>query len=331
MAKRKLDFCIPVYKEGEEVVKPLLDSIQNQHNVDMNDIGVIICSDGDEEDNTVISDLLMSIYDYHIEFHKEKHGGVSATRDKCFSYSDAEYVMYCDCDDMLFNMLGVRMIFDEIENSHFDVLVSCFLEEGKMPGTEKLMYLPHEVDHTFVHGKVFRSEFLRDQNIRWNPELRVHEDSFYNCLAIKIAGEKAVYMPSPFYLWCWRSESVCRRDRKYILKTMIDMLKSNTALVKQFIDRDHEDDAIFYATSMIFDCYWTLNEDSWMDEENKEYRDITEAKFKEYWNNFQKLFEKIKPEVKIQIMAGIRQRKYMEGLGMEKVTFDQWINHIEEL
>ena len=43
----KLQILVPQYKETDEIIKPLLDSIEVQQNVDLaNDVGVIIVNDG---------------------------------------------------------------------------------------------------------------------------------------------------------------------------------------------------------------------------------------------------------------------------------------------
>ena len=42
----KLQILIPQYNESDEVVKPLLDSIALQQNIDFKEIGVIIVNDG---------------------------------------------------------------------------------------------------------------------------------------------------------------------------------------------------------------------------------------------------------------------------------------------
>jgi hypothetical protein len=39
------------------------------------------------------------------------------------------------------------------------------------------------------------------------------------------------------------------------------MLDSNTALVKELLKRNKDNDAKFYATSMIYDAYFTMNKD----------------------------------------------------------------------
>lgn len=38
------------------------------------------------------------------------------------------------------------------------------------------------MDATFVHGKVFNRQFLKDFNIKWNEDFTIHEDSYFNYL-----------------------------------------------------------------------------------------------------------------------------------------------------
>ena len=42
----KLQILIPQYKETEDIIKPMLDSIEVQQSINLNDIGVIIVNDG---------------------------------------------------------------------------------------------------------------------------------------------------------------------------------------------------------------------------------------------------------------------------------------------
>ena len=68
MDHKKLQILVPQYKETEDVIKYLLDSIECQFCIDMKDIGVIICSDGgnyildrkflDNAANEIISDII---------------------------------------------------------------------------------------------------------------------------------------------------------------------------------------------------------------------------------------------------------------------------------
>ena len=100
----KLQILIPQYEETDDVVKPLLDSIAIQQNVDMNEIGVIIVNDGTD---VRLSDELLNSYPFKVEYILNKHKGVSATRNACLDHATADYVMFCDADDMFYNACGL--------------------------------------------------------------------------------------------------------------------------------------------------------------------------------------------------------------------------------
>ena len=321
----KLQILIPQYKETDEVIKALLDSIEIQQNVDLkNEVGVIICNDGSD---VFLSDELLNSYTFPVEYYKEEHNGVSATRNACLDHAKADYVMFCDADDMFYNACGLYIIFREFENGGFDALFSSFIEESRDPKTKDPVYITHQQDSTFVHGKFYRRKYLLKEDIRFNPALTIHEDSYFNFLAQHCAKELK-FSPTPFYLWRWRDESVCRHDPKYILKTYNNMLDSSTALVNEFIRRGKKQDAMFCATNMIYDAYFTMNKDDCINQENAEYRKATEKRFKKYYSDFRDLFDSIDEKVKAQIIMGVKNRMFAEGLLMESITFKDWIDWV---
>lgn len=328
----KLQILIPRYNEPPEVFSPLLDSLALQQSVDLkHDLGVIIADDGSEDSLSDETTYYWQIkYPFSLEYVKEEHGGVSKARNATLDHATADYVMFCDSDDMFFNMCGLYIIFREIENGGFNAFNSVFVEESRHPSTKEPVYINHEMDTTFVHGKVYRRKYLLENGIRWNDSLTVHEDSYFNCLAQRLAGE-VKYCQQPFYLWKWRDASVCRHDKKYILKTYNNMLDSNTALVEEFLRRDRKSDAAFYATSMIFDAYYTMNTEAWLNQENREYRNATELRFKTYYENFKDLMAFLPKDQKTHVVMGIRNRFFGEGLMFESITFEDWIRHIVEL
>ena len=323
----KLQILIPQYDETEVIIKPLLDSIALQQNVDFNEIGVIIVNDGSE---VILTDSFLSSYPYQIEYYKNEHCGVSATRNACFEHARAEYVMFCDADDMFYNMCGLWIIFREIEQGVFDGLISVFVEETKDPQTKQPVYINREMDSTFVHGKVWRRQYLLDKNIRWNSKLTIHEDSFFNIQGMSLSSN-VKYCQTPFYLWKWRDDSVCRHDPKYILRTYRNMIDSNDALVEEFKKKGVPDKADFYTIFMIYDAYYTMNKPEWIDQENQEYRRLTERRFGEYYKKHKKVWKKYPMQEKMQISQGVRGRSVMEGMQMENMTVDEWLRKVEKL
>lgn len=333
----KLQILVPHYNETVEEIRPLLDSIAIQQSVDFKEIGVIICHDGGEKKNGLdifdfddVTDLHeFPDYPFKIEQIYIPHSGVSACRNACLDHATADYVMFCDADDMFMNVCGLYILFNEFKQG-FDSLVSVFVEESRHPQTKEVVYINHDMDSTFVHGKVQRRQYLIDNRIRFNDKLTIHEDSFFNILAQNLTTN-AKYCQVPFYLWKWRDNSVCRHDPKYILKTYNNMLDSNDALIAEFLSRGRQDKAMFYAVMMIFDAYYTMNKPEWINQENVEYRDKTEKRFSRYYKSHEDLWNAMPMPDKMQISNQIRQRSVNEGMQMEAVTVEQWLKHIRSL
>lgn len=323
----KLQILIPQYKETDEIIKPLLDSIAIQQNIDFNEISVIICNDG--SDIFLTNEFLQS-YPYHIDYYKCEHRGVSATRNACLDHATAEYVMFCDADDMFYSICAIWLLFREMATAQFDSLVSIFLEETRVPETGLPEYVGHEMDSTFVHGKVHRREYLLENNIRFNDNLTIHEDSYFNILCQNLS-DNVKYCSTPFYLWKWRDESVCRHDPKYILKTYNNMIDSNNALIYEFIKRKKEDKVSFYTCLMIFDAYYTMNKPEWINQENQEYRKSTEKHFSEYFKKHKQIWLDTPQNDKMAISNQIRTKSVMEGMLMESITINDWLKHIESM
>lgn len=323
--KYKFSIIIPVYNETFDILKCMLDSIAIQQNVDFSTIEVIIVNDGGSFE---LPDSTYDKYPFDIHYFKKEHGGVSAARNYGLDQAKGEYVQFNDCDDIFYNACGLYILFREIDNGGFDTLISAFIEETRDPATQTPVYINHDMDSTFVHGKVHKREYLIRENIRWNEALTIHEDSYFNCLCQKLTAN-AKYCQVPFYLWRWRDDSVCRHDPKYILKTYNNMLDSNTALVSEFMKRGKVEEAQYFAVNMIYDAYYTMNKTEWLNQENQEYRIATERRFKEYYEQFKLLFTSVPENVRAQIIMGQKNRFFNEGLLLESITFDTWIKHIE--
>ncbi|MCF0140955.1 MAG: glycosyltransferase family 2 protein [Mogibacterium sp.] len=322
--KKVLDILIPRYTEQWKDISPLLKSLAIQQNVDFSKIGVIIRSDGYDEFTDI--ERLYN-FPFSVDFDYCDKRGVSATRNACLDASEADYVMFCDADDMFSNVCGLWILFREFEGEGFDTLVSTFLEETRTPDKKEVTYINREMDQTFVHGKVHRRKYLTDNHIRWNEKLTIHEDSYFNILCQSLT-EKAKHCPTPFYLWRWRDESVCRHDEKYILKTFNNMIDSNDALIAELKRREREDKAKFFIVFMVFDAYYLMNKPEWKNQENKKYRDATERRFAKYYRKHRKDYDSVGANDKMMISNQVRGRHVMEGMEMENLTISEWLDKI---
>jgi glycosyltransferase involved in cell wall biosynthesis len=322
----KLQLLIPQYNETEDVIRPMLDSIRTQQGVDLKDIEVLIGNDGSD---FKLSEEFLGSFPFSIRYEIFDHSGLPGTRGRLFDLATADYVMFCDADDMFFTNLALYTIFAYTDKG-CDALVCDFMEEVIDKKSGRSLFFPHKKDSTFVHGKVYRRQFLLDNHIVWHPDVKCHEDSGYNCLALKVAKD-VKHCQIPLYLWKWREGSICRKDPLYVPKTYTRMIYSNGWLVKDLLDRGMVGDARYYVAVLVYGTYYMLNKKIWLDPMNARYRYETEKCFQEYFRKHKILFQSIDTKMKNRIIAGTKRRVLNEGVLLEQFTFDEWIRHIEEM
>lgn len=317
----KLDILVPQYKEGKEIAANLLDSITMQRGINFDDIRVIICNDG--TDVNLPADWLAS-FPYQIDYHLEEHGGVSATRNKALDYSDGELVMFCDIDDGFYSALGIWSIFKIYEKAPFDVLVPVFVEEQYLDGVYS--YLDHDKgDQVFVHGKVFRRQYLIDKELRFDPSLTIHEDSYFINLAQKCT-DNVFRSDASYYVWKYRSDSICRSDPKYLLKTYVNLRDTQTALLEQYIKRGFDKAWIGeLVVNFSYMTYYMMWQQDWMNPENKQWREKAEREFKEYIKKYVELGKDVPLNRQMEISQMQRAASIPRGMIQEAMSFGTWM------
>ena len=132
-----LEILITQYKEPEEVIKSMLDSIAIQQNIDFNDINVIIANDGSD---IILSKEFLKQYRYNIDYYIKDHGGLSHTRNFLLDKATGDYIMFCDADDMFWNCTALHTVLEKIRERNFDCLFSKFITE-KIDPEDKSVYV----------------------------------------------------------------------------------------------------------------------------------------------------------------------------------------------
>ena len=251
-----LQILIPQYKEDERVISKLLDSIELQRNIDFKDIGVVIVNDGS---NIILKNAFLNEYPFRIDYIKNEHKGVSATRNRALKEATADYVMFCDADDMFYHNLALQLIIRECSEKKPDCFYSTFVEEvpdQQHPG--KFLYNARQQAFVFVHGKVYRRQFLIDNDMYWDEELTLHEDGYFNGLALgQIKKDKLVYCNEPFYMWCNNNESVSRKTPTFVLDTYDQNLIAQDRLITKLLPKNIYE-AINLTAIQLYQTYFLL-------------------------------------------------------------------------
>jgi glycosyltransferase involved in cell wall biosynthesis len=120
----KIQVLVNHYQEDENIIKRFLNSLEKQEDVEFE---VIIGSDGGLQ----ISQELLSSYSFPITYLYLSHSGVCHTRNVLFNKSNAEYVMFCDIDDMFFRSYGLNHLLSTAEETEANIIGSVVLQEMK--------------------------------------------------------------------------------------------------------------------------------------------------------------------------------------------------------
>lgn len=327
MEHKRLQFLVPQYKETEEVISFLLDSIECQVDINKNDIGVIICSDGG---NYILDQKFLDKYSYDIDYVICTHRGVSATRNSAFLLSDADYVMYCDSDDGFCNTFALKIIFQNIDISEkegkpFDLMSTKFYSEKQAEGDTPWSLSICDHNNVYIHSRVYRREFLVENNLYFNEKIWANEDSFFN-ISTTFFSKNTKALNIPIYCWRGNPQSVTH-DPKFIIKTLHQLIYSNDSVVETMLilNKDKKDIAksVF---DIICKVYLDMNKPDWHKPENAEYKDITLKTLKWYINKRGDLCSVLTDEDKRIILQGARNTQHYANI--ESITFNDFIKGV---
>lgn len=319
----KLDLVVPRYKEPWDVCKYLFDSIALQRGIDFDDIRVLVINDGDEN---VLDAYAWRDYPYRVDYIIKPHGGVSHTRNVGIDESDADYIMFCDIDDGFLNNYGLHLVFSAMQE-HPKMITSCFVEEVK---TDTWLIVRHDKDPTFIHGKAYDRKWLVENNIRFDDDLTIHEDSYFNNIAIAHAKDDRKDITTPFYLWRWNDASTVRRESgNFLLKTYPKLVQVRTRICDEMKSRGFEDAYKLCMVKSVTDFYYDFQKPDFNRTENR--RDIKEAEkaVRAFYMAHQKEFLRIERGYIADVCQSSRDIARRNGFLMEYKTLQDWLKYIE--
>lgn len=224
MYNKFISILIPHYNEDDFLVSRLLDSIRLHLNEFYNTIEVLICDDGLD-----CIDISKSLENrpYEVKHIKKEHKTVSAARNRLLDNCNGKYIIFCDADDGFIDN-GFEKLFCYLwNNKNRDIYkVESMISKIDLESNRNDCYI-----RSVVHGKVFNHDIIKKNNIRWNDDLRFHEDSYFSNLYNKhIDNSKIVFFNESFYGWYDRLDRVTRSIGgnciDFCINTYTDFIKS---------------------------------------------------------------------------------------------------------
>ena len=323
----KLDIVVPHYKEPWSTCHTLFDTIGLQRGIDFENVRVLVVNDGD----CLLDEKCFEGYSYRIEYLVKEHGGISAARNYGLDNSDADYVMWCDCDDGFLNMYGLHLAFAAMQESP-DYIVSNFVEET-VDEHGKRTIVRHDKDLTFMHGKLYRRQFLVDNELRFDPAMTIHEDGYFNMLVYTVANKDGTtkFIDTPFYLWQWNAESTVRRNLEdFVLRTYTHVVQTRVGLCRELKRRGYEEAYRDAVGMTVMNSYYDFQKTSYHVAKNEKYLRVAEKAFKEFWTEFGDVFNDLENREVAGMARAARENALKNGFMFELQTIHEFIRHIEK-
>lgn len=202
----------------------------------------------DDLDNillTIVDDCSDKPYNYLIDdfrymkievLRKPTNTGCGQSRQYGIDRCKCKYFMFLDADDCLYSPDAVKKIHSYMENEHLDFLYSDFLEELNTGD-----YFLHQNNGTWMHGKIFRTNYIRKKNIRFN-ETRIHEDHAFNII-VHSSGGKNLYIDYTTYVWKINPQSLTRSPHSFDY-AMNNYIKNAEYTISELIKRNIKNEKI---------------------------------------------------------------------------------------
>ena len=286
--RKFLSVVIPRYQETEREIFPLLSSISNQVGIDLDDIEVLITTDGGG--GAPLDKDFLGLFGFDVkQLRLEENRGCGVARQAAIDMARGDYILCCDADDVLHNVGVLGALIQEAELNAPDILISDFLEESVAPDG-RYHYISHDgFIGCWMHGKLLRRGFLEQNNIRFHPDLKYHEDSYFLCVAMALA-ERMRHYPITSYVWRCNPNSITRRDGAvYTYQSMPEYVRAMTMAWKR-VEPLRSEQMPRKVIQLVNYCYLMLHGVGWA--ERQELLDVAETAFAEriapymhyYWN-----------------------------------------------
>lgn len=200
----KISVIIPLFC-GKDTIAATLHSIAMQSII--NETEIVIVNDFDGID---YSDILAKFDDLNIVYvQRKQNGGCAASRNTGIKNAKNSFITFLDSDDNFVSPLSLEIMYNRIVAEKADVLVSTFESEMRFKNGVAIKQMKNAV--TWCHGKVYRKQYLLDNNIFFDERLRINEDCLFHQLLFD-SGAKVAEIPMVTLMWRDNPNSVTHEN-----------------------------------------------------------------------------------------------------------------------
>lgn len=202
----KLSVIIPIYNV-EDYVEECLESIVKQS---YNDLEIICINDGSTDNSRAVVEKCAK-KDSRVTVINQKNAGVSEARNNGIDHASGEYITFVDPDDLL-ELNAYETAMNVFEKEDVDLVVwgyevfpfsgTWYEKAGKVPAksykSDSINAYFNEKSSTVVWNKIYKSNLIKDNSIRFKKGLKYGEDIHFNLLVFPKA-KNIKFIPDKLY------------------------------------------------------------------------------------------------------------------------------------
>ena len=198
MQNELVSIIVPIYN-AEKYLPRCIDSLINQT---YENIEIILINDGSKDSSLAICNEY-KLKDKRIVVVNQENSGVGKTRNRGIDLSKGEYIVFVDSDDYA-NTNLVETLVNEAKKNNADYVLGSIslLKDGSAIGVATLdnnIYNVKEyIENVLIkktinyvcgapYSKLFKSEIIKKNNIRFNNKLTYAEDFLFNVTYLEFA------------------------------------------------------------------------------------------------------------------------------------------------
>lgn len=305
----KLSIIIPAYNAFNTINKTLESIAVQKTDYNFEVIIVNDCSNGSYDQ---FIDKYLKIFNVK-EIKLDVNVGPGTARKIGLENANGEYITFIDSDDYFYSPYSLNDMLEEIIKEDADLLISNFIYERDNKKIVK------SKNHVWLHGKVYKNKFLKDNKITFN-DARANEDNGFNRL-ILLSNAKVIYLDQVTYVYQENSSSITRRDNRLYKYTSLEWFCYN---MKWAMDNSNNEEGKRYLALSVLVAmylyYLDLSEEYDVNNLLKWSADI----YFEYYKNNKYTYQEIKDSIDINSKECLT--KDVELF----ITFEEFIKRIEE-
>lgn len=318
----KLSIITPHHSETKEQIHPLLNSIDSQVGIDFNDIEIVLCCDLETSplDDCDFSEY-RNISDKIIKLKSPYRQNPGMSRQVAIDNCTGDYVFFCDADDCLYHVAVLRELLENIQKSNADVYRFNFIEEVGSFDSDILQYQMKNCNWIWVFGKAYRKAWLAENNIRFNENIRWHEDSYFNLLC-QYCNPKTVDINDVSYLWRFSRTSVTRvGNHEYTFNSVDEYIDAMSRAFDKIRD-EYKKNCTIEILKVLSNYYYVLLDPRNLDK--KKYQEIEYCYYKFVKRFANNLFD----EIPFDIQKILGQMNYAKDF-LPSLSLDSYLKYLK--